>query len=442
VLVAIAAGGLLRAWELDRPDLTFDEAFTYTRARLPLDAIPDSLRATDAHPPLDYLVRHPVAVGDATAARLRLPSVLFSLAAVVVTAVWLRRDRWLGVGVTALMAVAPFQVEFGRDARMYATTVLLGTSAAWVATRWLERPSPRRASVAGVIVLLALWTHVSGLFLGAGLLAIAGLRRDAPAWVWRGALAAAGLVWAVTWGPAFLHQAEQTTGGWIPYTTPTGLARAVNELVTSYRGVAWVGLAAVTAGGALVVRRAEPALRRVWLCCFLLPTVLVALVGIRMHVLLPRTLAFASWGAPVALVHLVDAARRRWVPLGVAVGALVALLVVPSLVAAPWRDPQGHERAFAYVADRARPADAVAVHPAWLWPLVDWRMRATDAPAPRRQTMPTSLYATAMTRRATWTGRVWLIYPATYAADTAGFRPCGPTIPAGAYRVRCLDAAG
>jgi hypothetical protein len=337
------------------------------------------------------------------------------------------------------MAVAPFQVVFAREARMYAAMVLLGVCAAWVATRWLEAPDRRLASAAGVVVLLALWCHASGLFLGAGLLAVAGLRRDTEAWVWRGALFAAAVVWAATWGPAFAHQVGLTSDTWVPRTTPTGVARAVNELVDSYPSAAWLGLAIVAVGGAFVVRRAEPALRRVWVCCFLVPTALVALVGVRMHVLLPRTLAFASWGPLVALVFLVEGARRRWVPLGVVAGGLVALLVVPSLVAAPWRDPQPHEGAFAYVTGRARPTDAVAVHPAWMWPLVDWRMSSQGATGARRQATPTRLYATAMTRTPAWSGRLWLIEPATYRADITGFRPCGPRIAAGAYRVRCLD---
>ena len=441
LLVVVVATGL-RGWDLDHPDLSFDEAFTFSYARLPVDEIPSALRASDAHPPLDYLVRHPIAISHPTAAGLRLPSLVFSVAAVVVTAIWLRRVRWLGVGATALMAVAPFQVVFAREARMYAAMVLLGVCAAWVATRWLEKPDRWLAGAAAVVVLLALWCHASGLFLGAGLVAVAGLRRDKEAWLWRGALLVAGVIWAGTWGPAFAHQVGQTSDTWIPKTTPAGVARAVNELVDSYPAAAWLGLAIVAVGGAFVVRHAEPALRRVWVCCFLVPTVLVALVGIRMHVLLPRTLAFASWGPLLALVYLVEGARRRWAPLGVVAGGLVALLVLPSLAAAPWHDAQQHEGALAYVVGRARPDDAVAIHPAWMWPIVDWHMSSQGASASRRQEVPARLNATAMTPTPAWTGRVWLIEPATYRADTTGFRPCGPRIATGEYRVRCLDVTG
>ena len=438
VLIALATGVLLRAWDLGRPDLSFDEAFTFDVSHRPVGDIPDALRDLDAHPPLDYLMRHPLATGATTAAGMRAPSVVLSLAAVVATALWLRGRRWLGVGVTVLMAVAPFQVEFGREARMYAGMVLLGVAGAWIATRWLERPSSRLAAAIGVVVLLALWNHSSGLFLGAGLLAVAGTRTDRHAWVWRASLAGAAVVWAVTWGPAFLEQYNRTRGGWIPYTTPAGVARTVNELVDSYPSAAWIGLAAVVLGGVFVVRRADPALRRVWLCCFALPTVLLALAGIRTHTLLPRTLAFASWGPLVALVFLVDAARARWIALGVTAVAFVALLVIPSDAAAPWRDKQDHEAAVAYAEARAREGDAIATHPWWLGPIVEWRMAANGFHQPRHVAMPRRLNATALTPGPAWNGRVWLVEPDTYRADTTGFRPCAAPLELGRYRVRCL----
>ena len=440
LLALLVVAILLRGWDLGRPDLSFDETFTLDVARRPLTAIPAAVRDLDAHPPLDYVMRHPVAVGDATVVGLRLPSVLLSVAAVAAAALWLRRRGWLGALAIVLMAVAPFQIEFGREARMYAAMTLLGTLAAWLATAWLERPRPRFAVAVGVVVALALAFHVSGLFMGAGLLAVAGARRDRDAWMWRGALAAAGLAWVVLWGPAFLEQARRTENGWIPLTTPTGAARALNQLINSYPAAAWLGVAAIVGGGIVIVRSADGPLRRVWVCCFALPAVLLVLVGIRMHVLLPRTLAFASWGPLVALAAIVDWARRRWRVLGAAAAVAVAVLIVPSVVAAPWRGPAEHEAAFDLAEARARAGDAVAVHPGWLRPLVAWRAGvAPDRPSSVIR-LPRTLYAAGRVQGERWTGRVWLIEPVTYLADTTGFRPCGPSAIEGAYRVRCLDA--
>jgi hypothetical protein len=440
LLAVLIAAMLLRGWDLGRPDLSFDETFTLDVARRSLTAIPAAVRDLDAHPPLDYLLRHPVAVGDATVVGLRLPSVVLSVAAVAAAALWLRRRGWLGAMAVVLMAIAPFQIEFGREARMYAGMALLGTLAAWLATAWLERPRSRLAVAAGVVVAVALALHVSGLFMAAGLLAVAGARRDRAAWTWRGALAVAGLAWVALWGPAFLEQARRTENGWIPLTTPAGAARALNQLINSYPAAAWVGVAAIVAGGVVIVRSADTPLRRTWVCCFALPAVLLLVTGMRMHVLLPRTLAFASWGPLLALAAIVDWARRRWTVLGVGAAVAVAVLIVPSVVAAPWRGPAEHEAAFDHAAAHARIGDAVAVHPAWLRPLVAWRLGVEPEGPSSSIRLPRTLSGAARVRGERWTGRVWLIEPVTYLADTTGFRSCGPAAVQGAYRVRCLDA--
>ncbi len=77
-----------------------------------------------------------------------------------------------------------------------------------------------------VIVGVALFDHVSGFLLAAGLFAVAGVRGDRRAWAWRGGIVAAGLVWAVAWGASFAHQAGGDWVGWIPRTSLTSLARA------------------------------------------------------------------------------------------------------------------------------------------------------------------------------------------------------------------------
>ena len=67
---------------------------------------------------------------------------------------------------------------------------------------------------------------------GAGLLALPGRRRDREAWRWRGAIAAAGAVWAALWGSSFLVQARGGHSDWIPRTTPGRVVDTVSSLVT------------------------------------------------------------------------------------------------------------------------------------------------------------------------------------------------------------------
>ena len=62
-------------------------------------------------------------------------------------------------------------------------------------------PAPWHAWAIGVVLLVALFDHVSGALLGAGLIAVAGVRRDRDAWRWRIVVTGAGLLWLVVWGP-------------------------------------------------------------------------------------------------------------------------------------------------------------------------------------------------------------------------------------------------
>ena len=89
--IAAAVGVVLRFWHLGHPSLDFDETFTATAARLPVHRLFSYLRSADAHPPLDYLLRRPLALGGAGDALLRVPSAVESSVALVAVAVWLRR---------------------------------------------------------------------------------------------------------------------------------------------------------------------------------------------------------------------------------------------------------------------------------------------------------------------------------------------------------------
>src|SRR5207237_7418396 len=119
------------------------------------------------------------------------------------------------------------------------------------------------------------------------------------------------------------------------------------------------------------------------LSLWVVPLAVAAVLGIYSHFLLPRTLSAFAWAPLVGLAALVDGAARRWRPLGLAAGGLVAMLVAPSV------GPALHDRpppaaALARVEAVARPGDAVAIHPHWLHPLVAWHLgvhrRGPEAP--------------------------------------------------------------
>ena len=213
--------------------------------RLPVGRLFAFLTAHDSHPPLDYLLHAPFARVGASEFWFRLPSALCSIGALALLAVWLRPRGRVAVIATALVALSAFEIAHGRDARMYAELEVLGVGIAFLTDRWLRAPQRHHAPLLGALVLAGLYTHVSMFLLAAGLLTVAGARRDREAWRWRAAIVAPVAVWAVTWGPHFLVQARGGHSTWIPSTTVATLTTAVARAVTFRPGLTLAVVAAI-----------------------------------------------------------------------------------------------------------------------------------------------------------------------------------------------------
>jgi hypothetical protein len=400
------------------------------------------LRERDAHPPLDYLIRMPLAIGGVGAGAFRLPSVVWSMGALAVFAWWMRRLGRVGLIAVALMAVVAFQLSYARDARMYAGMVLVGVVTAFSAHRWLVDAdhSRRYAVLAGAATLVGLFLHASAIVMAFGLLAVPRLRRDREAWWWRGALLAAGLLWAALWGPFFIDQVRASSASWIPHTTFNYLAVVLNELVDSYPDLRLYVVAGMAFGGVLLWRR-DRTLGWVWCSCFLLPVLAAALIGLREHYLLPRTLAFASWAPLLALAMVVDEALAKWLPIGAVTAALAALVVLPSAHEV-LRDGQPNGAAVLLrVRRQALSGDVVAIHPRFLWPLSHWYLgvrRSGPEKSIRIPGLPANADALLLGDRP-WDGRMWLVQPTSYSLSPPGFSPCSEMWIKGSYRLQCLE---
>jgi hypothetical protein len=182
-------------------------------------------------------------------------------------------------------------------------------------------------------------------------------------------------------------------------------------------------------GGGLALARHDRLLARVWCCGFAVPVVVAAVLGLRMHVLWPKTLAFASWGPMLALAAVVDLVARRWRPLGVGAGLLVGAVVLPSTVHS-MRVPQvGHAPTWgAQLSALERlvgPGDAIA-GPSW-WELpVDWYSgRAPDALSPSQDHISPYVFVPRPGRP---TGRIWLTDSALRPLAAVNLVPCGPLL--------------
>ena len=437
----VVVGVAFRVWRVFSNGLTFDESFTAMAGRKSFGDLVTYLRHNDSHPPLDYLLRAPFARAGASDFWLRSPSLVFSCAALALFAWWMRGRGWFGVIATALMATSAFQVMYGGEARMYALLELLGVAMAVVTERWLRDPRRWHEWAIGGLVLVALFDHVSGVLAAAGLLAVAGLRRDRDAWRWRGALVAAGAVWAAVWGLAVVDQLHGQWAAWIPHTTPWTFATTVSRQLTLVEQSAPLVLGMVIAGGVLLCR-SDRVVGRLWLCCGVIPFALAAVIGLFSSFLFDRTLTLASWAPLLAVAVLLDAARVRWDLLGRALVVAVLLLVTAAtatfLVDKRWDYDLSVER----LEQVGRPGDVLAVRPARYGILVDWRIGVRGS----RPTRPVTLAGIGdvdalLVRGAARTGRVWLLTPDGSATRFAGYEPCAPRWTDDVTEILCLRPA-
>jgi hypothetical protein len=269
-----------------------------------------------------------------------------------------------------------------------------------------------------------------------GVLAVAGLRSDRQAWAWRATVAAAVGVWALLWGPTLVAQQSVRSHSWVPLTSPHIALVTLNELIDSTPFVAALVLGLVVAGAACIPagppRRVAAALG--W---GVIATYVV--VGLHVHVLLPRALAFAAWAPLLALAALCDRALERFPLVGAATIALVAVVVIPSGVNAAYPAQAPHAAAFAAVRTAARPGDEVVMTPAFLWTMPTWYFGVRWDGHASHVDRPDLAASGVVIGGAKPTGRVWLLVSVVYPPTTAGLAPCAPPRRLDGLNVYCLQ---
>jgi uncharacterized membrane protein len=439
LLGLVAVGVALRILWIVRNGSSFDESFTAIIGRHSLGGLFDALRAGDSHPPLDYLLRAPLARAGVGTVVLRLPSLVFSVSALALFAWWMRTRGGAGLVALAVMAVSPFQIMYGGEARMYALLELLGVAAALLAETWLRNPRRWHAAAIGGLVLVGVFDHVSGFLLAGGLLAVAGLRNDRGAWRWRVGIAVPVVVWAVVWGTSFLAQASTTHASWIDRTTLRSFTDAISRQVTNQSGVVLLVLAIVGVGIVMSVRT-DRALGRVMLCCGVLPFVAAAVIGLFAPFFLDRTVTVAAWAPCLAIGFAVDAAWRRSRPVGVAVALLVAALVVPATLVFLDRHWE-YDASVDHLVAVTRPGDIVATVPDWYGPLADWRVGVQEFGGATRVHVPHLAQSDAIRLGPdAATGRVWVLSFAGDHRTFPGSARCASDWTDGVTVVSCLVA--
>jgi hypothetical protein len=400
-------------------------------------SIPGYLRISDAHPPLDYLLRAPLSRLGVSDVVFRAPGVLLSVGALALFAFWMRDRGRVGLIATGLLAVSPFQIGYGSEARMYAMLQVVGVAAAFLGERWLRRPTTWHAPIVSAVLAVGLLDHVSAFLVAVGLVALAGMRRDREAWRWRGWILGAVLTWAIAWGWAFERQHSAAGVNRIP---PTSLARffdAISNSVTFTNGITLLVVLGVAAGAVLLCRE-DVLLGRVWLALGLLPFALGGILGLFVHFFMDRTFTAASWAPILAIAWLAERAMRRsLLTRAVALVALV-VLVVPGTVSF-LRGTWGYGVSADHVAAMARRGDVVAVVPEWYGDLIDWEIGVHGPVGSHTTRVGDLANATGVVVGAHRTGhRTWLLTLAANSERYAAYPRCAPDWTHGSERVLCL----
>ncbi len=223
---------MLRLWAIGAEPLWLDEAFSVWVAAHNMPDLVRFVASVDHHPPLYYLLLHgwQRAFGDAQAT-VRLLSALLGVAAIPLfyfggRILVGRRAAWIAA---LLLAVSPFHVRYGQEARMYALMTFLAAAMLWSLAVYLadSRSRTRRRRVAMAVLALSqaalMLTHNTAAFLVPIALNIGVL----IPWLWRGregaglstvrekrflrgwlmVQGAALLLW-LPWLPSFAHQAR------------------------------------------------------------------------------------------------------------------------------------------------------------------------------------------------------------------------------------------
>ena len=437
--LAVLVGAVLRLWDLGATPLSIDETYTALAGRLGAVDLVRHIDATDPHGPLSYLVLQPIASHTADVGTLRLVSAVASVLALVALAVWQRRAGLAGVVATAVFAVSPFQLMYGREVRMYGLLSLAGVVAAWCGQRWLEDSRTRWALGAAGAGLVAALSHAVGPLLLAALLLLPLLRRDRSAWVFRGVVAGAVTLFGVLWGAHTMSWSGRS--GELPTATLRWLSIVVNETVAPAPDDRWLALALLVGGAAAILVARGPR-ARVWVCLGAVPVVVLYLASLQRGVLVPKSLMPFSWAAALALGALCAAVYERWRPVGVAAMALVALAVVPLSLEALHVD-EGADRVTAAALDHAGPDDGfVHLDSRWqLASLLGWYggvegARPTERGGPLDTIQGYDVRTPASEPRP---ARLWFL---SMQGDRPpeGLTPCGPVEPLDpVISIQCLE---
>ena len=167
--VSIVVGAFLRVFHLGAQSVWGDEALTFWECagRESLAQVLLGIWRDAFHPPLYFTIVYYWCQMGRSEIMLRLPSAIFGIAAIPLMYLVVRRIFAMPApGIAALvLAIAPFHIWYSQEARMYSLQVLLALGSMLFFLRAWESRRLMDFALYGLLTVLALYTHVTTLFL-------------------------------------------------------------------------------------------------------------------------------------------------------------------------------------------------------------------------------------------------------------------------------------
>jgi len=447
----VVVGIVLRWWNLGGPGLSADEMFTGVHS---VESLPGGIIARvvedDIHPPLDYLIRNPLALSHDNF-WLRAPSAAFATASLLLVWWWARGKGWLGFWFVSLTAISSFQILYARTARPYSLLLACGTIVAFAADRWRTEKATKWAVVALLSATVALFADSTGGLIVLGGILVPGRSREREAWIWRFAMVGAGVVFAAAWGAVTLKQYKANGVSYLPLSNPSYAIRETGRLMATFFPDNSFVLVPLFILGALALLSLDRKLCWISTSLSIVPFGAAVVAGVFVHFFVARSLSAVAWAAPLLLAAFLVWCQRRSIPIAIGAVALLAILLVPSIPHALAFDEEA-QAAAEYAQSITSPGDGLIMRPHFLSHIVEWSFRTprhaleapwwnnTDDPSTDCSS-PTIRSYTTVQPGAPFTGRVIVIDACGGVFAPNGSRPCPgiETRAFGMYRVSCLE---
>jgi mannosyltransferase len=428
VAVPAALGAVAPLPILVRWPLGHTEAVSVDIAHRSIPQIMQLLRHTDAPLGAYYLLMHFwIRLGD-SAVIVRVPSLFFAVAGVVVTVLLGRRVFGTKVGVAAglMLAVCPLVVASAAEARPYSLMMALSACSTLLFLRAVENPTRSSRALYAIVSVFAVYSHLfAALTILAHIIALALRGRR----VWR-PLVSSYLVIGAAALPLFGFVATQQSKevAWIPpmslhqvTTTATQLAGGAALLLST----ALLAIYAARMVAARWIRHRDSAdWQRVAIgICLVTPPAVALVASIAKPLLLERYLIGSL--PPLAIMTMAGAfALPRYAWRGGAV-VVVAALMASSLWQTTHRSfrVDDAKHAVAGLAADSQPGDVVTFAPSELRVLFDYYLnrlppdrahRIVDVAVQRDAASAHTLYATeissaALAKELATKQRIWIV---------------------------------